>query len=111
MSELALGDFTLSRVVESNDPHLPARAVFPDWDSDIVRPHLDWMVPRHLTRDGEKLVVVIQSFLIKTPRHTILVDACGGNHKNRNGSFFHQRRWRWLERLAAESRFRRLHVN
>lgn len=101
MSDLALGDFTLSRIVESNDPHLAARNVFPDWSDEAVRPHLDWMVPRHFIPDGEKLVIVIQSFLVRTRHHTILVDACGGNDKNRHGSHFHQRRWPWLERLAA----------
>ena len=96
-----LGDFSLTRVEESNDPHLAAGAVFPDWDLDLVRPHLDWMVPRHFVPEGEKLVVVIQSFLVRTRHHTILVDACGGNDKDRNGSHFHQRQWNWLERLAA----------
>ena len=34
--------------------------------------------------DGDdRLVLCIQSFVIKTPRHNILVDACVGNHKPR----------------------------
>jgi glyoxylase-like metal-dependent hydrolase (beta-lactamase superfamily II) len=74
--------------------------VFPDWNADAVAPHRGWMVPRHLTADG-RLVIVIQSFLVKTPHHTILVDACGGNDKDRHGSHFHRRQWNWLDTLAA----------
>jgi glyoxylase-like metal-dependent hydrolase (beta-lactamase superfamily II) len=101
MSEVSLGEFSLSRVVESDDPHLLAREVFPDWDSEAVRPHLDWLVPRHFIPDAEILAITIQSFLIKTPHHTILVDACGGNDKNRARPHFHQKALPWLETLAA----------
>ena len=83
MSDLTLGEFTLTRVVEIEDAALVATEVFPDWDPDAVRPHLDWMVPRHFDAEAGTLAITIQSFLIKTPRHTILVDACGGNEKTR----------------------------
>ena len=44
------------------------------------------MVPRHYDPASGK--VVIQSFLVRAPRHTILVDACAGNRKCRNPEFF-----------------------
>jgi glyoxylase-like metal-dependent hydrolase (beta-lactamase superfamily II) len=100
MTDLTLGDFALTRVVESDDPHLVPAAVFPDWDEDAVAPHRSWLVPRHLRENGH-LAVVIQSFLITTPHHTILVDSCGGNDKDRHGSHFHERNWNWLDDLAA----------
>lgn len=101
MDRMLLGDFSLTRVVESDDPHLLTREVFPDWKDEAVRPHLDWMVPRHFLPDLERLVIVIQSFLIRTPHHTILVDACGGDDKERARPHFHYRRTGWLDRLAA----------
>jgi glyoxylase-like metal-dependent hydrolase (beta-lactamase superfamily II) len=101
MADTKLGEFTLSRVTEGSGFHSPARDVFPDWDTEAVAPHLDWMVPRHYRPDGELLNIIIQSFLIKTPRHTILVDSCGGNDKNRKRPHFHQQKWPWLETLAA----------
>ena len=100
MKNFELGRFSLTRIVESNDPHLYAKNVFPDWNRELIKPHLDWMIPRHFLPNEEKLVIVIQSFLIKTPHHTILVDTCGGNHKERHGSFFHQRQWNWIDKLA-----------
>lgn len=101
MSDFSLGEFTLSRVVESDHTPLLATELFPEWDINAIRPHLDWMVPRHFMPDSELLAIVTQSFLIKTPHHTILVDACGGNSKHRNRPHFHQRNWPWLETLAA----------
>lgn len=101
MSDLSLGDFSLSRVVESDDPHLLAREVFPDWDTEAIQPHLDWLAPRHFLPDGEILAITIQSFLIKTPHHTILVDACGGNDKIRARPHFDQKRLPWIETLAT----------
>ena len=101
MSDLVLGDITLARVVESDNPHLLAGEVFPDWNDDAVRPHLDWMVPRHFKPERNELVITIQSFLVKTPHHTILVDACGGNDKERNRPQFHRQDGPWLETLGA----------
>jgi len=96
-----LGEFGLSRVIEIENSHLPATQVFPDWDPEAVRPHLDWMVPRHFDPERGSLSIVIQSYLIRTPHHTILVDACGGNDKTRARDHFHQQQRPWLDRLAA----------
>ena len=101
MSDLSLGELSLTRVVETDVPHSLAREVFPDWDLQAVEPHLDWLVPRHFVPEGEILALTIQSFLIKTPRHTILVDACGGNDKQRARPQFHQKKLPWLDTLAA----------
>ena len=101
MEKNILGEFSLSRVVELDNTQLLASEVFPDWDADAVRPHLEWMVPRHFDPDDGTLAIVIQGFLIKTPHHTILVDACGGNDKTRRRAHFHQQNRPWLETLAA----------
>ncbi len=101
MDRVGLGNFSLTRVVESDNPHLKAREVFPDWDDDLVKPHKSWLVPRHLNYAGDTLTMVIQSFLLKTAHHTILVDACGGDHKERKRPHFHQRQTGWLEKLAS----------
>ena len=44
----------------------------------------------------------IHSWLLRTPHHTILVDTCTGNDKNRPMfSRFHMRQTGYLERLQA----------
>ena len=41
------------------------------------------MVPNHYDPVEDRLVTSIHSWLIRTPRHTILLDTCSGNHKFR----------------------------
>jgi glyoxylase-like metal-dependent hydrolase (beta-lactamase superfamily II) len=101
MADLSLGQFSLSRVIEDEHSWLEARRLFPDWNDNVIAGHLDWMVPRHFNPNNEHLSIVIQSFLLKTPRYTILVDACAGNDKKRNWPLFNQQQVPWLEALAA----------
>jgi len=59
------------------------------------------MVPRHYRPDSGKVVIAIQAFLIRTPRHTILVDSCVGNDKPRNREFFDRAGFPWMSRFLA----------
>lgn len=63
--------------------------------------HARWLVPRFYDPLADRLAITIQSFLLKTRHHTILVDACSGNHKTRERQFFNHREWPWLRALAA----------
>ena len=47
------------------------------------------------------LIITIQSFLIRQNGLTVLVDACGGNDKERARPHFHRRSWPWLETLRS----------
>ena len=42
-----------------------------------------------------------ESYLVRTPHHTILVDACGGNDEDRNRPLFDHAETTWLDTLAA----------
>jgi glyoxylase-like metal-dependent hydrolase (beta-lactamase superfamily II) len=42
-----------------------------------------WLEPTFVDPASNGLVLTIQSFVIKTPHHNILIDACVGNHKPR----------------------------
>ena len=101
MYDFAFGDIGLTRIVEMEMPLLEARTFFPDWDEAAIVPHADWMVPRHYRPDSGLVVLAIQAFLIKTARHTILVDSCVGNRKPRNREFFNDAEFPWMDRLLA----------
>lgn len=47
------------------------------------------------------LVYTIQSFLVVTPEHALLIDACVGNAKTRTRPQFHEQDSDWLTRLRA----------
>lgn len=95
------GDVTVAPIVEMELPLLEAAAFFPDWNEDAVEPHREWMVPRHYDPASGKVVINIQSFLVRTPRHTILVDTCVGNRKRRNREFFDDAAFPWMDRFLA----------
>ncbi|MEC7488180.1 MAG: MBL fold metallo-hydrolase [Pseudomonadota bacterium] len=101
MFEFAFGDITVTRVVEMEMPMLHAATFFPDWDDALIQLHLDWLVPRHFDPASGNVVISIQAFLIRTPRHTILVDSCVGNHKPRNRKMFNDAVFPWMDNFRA----------
>ena len=101
MYDFTFGDISVTRIVEMETPLLDARTFFPDWNEAAIAPHTDWMVPRHYQPDTGLVVLAIQSFLIRTEHHTILVDGCVGNHKPRNREFFNDATFPWMNRFLA----------
>ena len=98
-SNWTFGDSTLRRIVEYEGPILSPFEIF----SDCTQAHLDqnraWLVPRFQDATSGILIITIQSFLIRRDGLTVLVDACGGNDKERARPHFHRRSWPWLETL------------
>ena len=98
-SNWTFGDSTLRRIVEYEGPILSPFEIF----GDCTQAHLDqnraWLVPRFQDATSGILIITIQSFLIRRDGLTVLVDACGGNDKERARPHFHRRSWPWLETL------------
>ena len=101
MFNLSFGDITVTRIVEMEMPLLEASVFFPDWREVAVKPHLDWMVPRHYDPLSGNVVINIQAFLVQTPRHKILVDTCVGNHKPRKRDMFDGAVFPWMRNFLA----------
>jgi glyoxylase-like metal-dependent hydrolase (beta-lactamase superfamily II) len=60
------------------------------------------MAPNFYVPSTNQFIMSVHSWLIRTPRHNILVDTCCGNAKNRPGSpHFHQLDTPYLDRLQA----------
>ena len=97
-----LGEFGLTRVIELEGPGFVPGELFPDATADVFEAHAGWLVPRHVDPDTGRLVMCIQTYVVRTPRHTILVDTCVGNHKPRPGRpAWHLRDGPFLADLAA----------
>lgn len=82
---LKVGEFEISRVVEIEGPFLEIRNFIPDVDMDVVEANKDWLMPRYIEPVTNKIILSIQSYILRTPRYTILVDTCVGNDKPRPG--------------------------
>ena len=84
-------------------PFVNPTQAFPDATEEDISAHRPWMEPSALCPESGRLILAVQSYLIRTSRHTVLVDTCVGCDK-RNEWFppWHQRSDEsWLARLAA----------
>lgn len=84
-TQIKLGDITIHRVVEQEAPIFVALEFFPTLTRELLDENLSWLAPTYIDPATEKLILCVQSYLVKTGRHTILVDSCVGNHKPRPG--------------------------
>jgi glyoxylase-like metal-dependent hydrolase (beta-lactamase superfamily II) len=82
-SAIELQDITIHRVVEQQAPFLDAREFLPTLPRELLDQNLSWMAPTFFDPATGRLILCIQSFLVKTPHHNILIDSCVGNHKPR----------------------------
>lgn len=96
-----LGDVSATRIEESLGFSKAPTDFFTDFDPAVFDLHMDWMVPLHYNPEKNRIITSVHSWLIRTPRHTILLDACGGNHKNRPWNpRFHNLDTPFIENLA-----------
>jgi flavorubredoxin len=98
-----IGNVTVTRIEEQlGFASRPPEQYLDGFDREMLAQHLDWLVPHHYSPDHDRLITSIHSWLIRTDRHTILLDSCAGNHKNRPGfSRFDQLDTPFLQRLRA----------
>lgn len=97
-----IGEVEISRIPEFEMPMFEPSFIYPTLAAETLERHRAWLSPRHLDPATGRLVISVHGLVIRTNRRTILVDACGGNDKNRPGRpHFHMQRRPWLERLAA----------
>lgn len=81
-SAIELGEIKIRRIVEQEGPFFPVHDFFPKFTPEMMAENSHWLQPRFVDKDG-MLVLCIQSYVIETPHHKILVDSCVGNHKPR----------------------------
>jgi glyoxylase-like metal-dependent hydrolase (beta-lactamase superfamily II) len=97
-----IGDIRIARVEESCQPAFPPSVMFPDLPAEALERQLPWMAPNYYDPQAGLLVASIHSWVVRTRHHTILIDTCGGNHKERpDFPPLHQLALPWLDRLAA----------
>jgi glyoxylase-like metal-dependent hydrolase (beta-lactamase superfamily II) len=95
---ISVGDITVHRIVEQEAPLFRAFTFFPTLTKEMLEANRSWLDPRYVT--GDKLVVCVQSYVLRTSHHTIMIDACVGNHKSRPTIPF----WHMLKSDAYEKR-------
>ncbi|MGE0418884.1 MAG: MBL fold metallo-hydrolase [Acetobacteraceae bacterium] len=87
----SVGDLVVHRVIESNGPLFNPREFFPALTQEALNENLHWLQPHYIDPATGQLVLCIQSYVVKTRHHNILIDSCVGNHKDRpNYAFWHR---------------------
>ena len=76
------------------------RFLFPELTYEDFEPFRSWLVPSFSTEDL-KVRLSIHTFVIRTAHHTILVDTCVGDDKERGIEQWHRLDSGYLDRLAA----------
>ena len=99
---MKLGEVAITPVVEIGRSSFPTASMLPDSRADAVAAHYSWLKPHFFDEAVGDLASRIQTYLVKTPEHTIVIDTCVGNDKRREGSaLWHMRAGGYLDDLAA----------
>ena len=81
MRHLQIGDVTITSLIERDGPWRKPEAMFPAYDPAIAAEHFKTMEPEVFDHASGRMVITYQTFVVRTPKHTILVDTCTGEDK------------------------------
>src|SRR6202042_2040285 len=76
------GDLTIHRIIEQETTFLPALDLFPPPSPDLLAENRDWMRKAGAIHENDTQIKCFQSYVVRTPHHTILIDSCIGNDKS-----------------------------
>ena len=101
MSTMKLGEVEITRVVEIPRSTYPTANMLPGSDAAVIARHrAGWLGAFYDTSTGD-LGSRIQSYVVRTPNETVLIDACVGNDKARENQLWNMRNGTWLDDLRA----------
>ena len=102
-TEFSIGDMTTHRIVEQEQGFTPLFEFLPTLSKEQFEENRSWMEQGAYDPKTGNVVLCFQSYVVKTPHHNILVDACIGNNK----TFAHRPSWHnksdgnWMAALKA----------
>jgi glyoxylase-like metal-dependent hydrolase (beta-lactamase superfamily II) len=83
METLNFGDVTVDRLVELEAPGFHPGYFLPDATEEAIAAQHDWLVPNFIHPESGRMIQSVHAYIIRTEQHTILVDTCIGNDKDR----------------------------
>jgi glyoxylase-like metal-dependent hydrolase (beta-lactamase superfamily II) len=99
---LEIGDVAITRIVEQQGPFFGVFDFFPDLTAERLEENRAWLEPVFVDPASQKVNLCIQSYVVRTPHHTILIDSCVGNHKPRPS----RPMWHMMNSQRYESSFK-----
>jgi glyoxylase-like metal-dependent hydrolase (beta-lactamase superfamily II) len=101
MAVRAIGNATIEKVEEICGAGFKPARMFPKFDQEAFDAQKGWMVPDHVEPGSDRLIGSVHTWVVKTGKHTILIDTCLGNHKDRHNPGWNKLNTPFLERLQA----------
>lgn len=102
MRHLQLGDVRIDRLVELQGPGYEPTFFFPDATLEGFEGEMDWLSPHFWDNAANTFLRAIQSYVVRTAHHTVLVDSCVGHGKERPSTPAWDRlQSTWLDQLIA----------
>ena len=99
MAPVRFGDVEVARIEEMIWTVSP-RYLYAGLPNEAFEPYRDWLTP-HFSTEDFKWRLSIHTFVVRTRHHTILVDTCVGNDRQRSVPAWNHMRTDYPERLAA----------
>jgi glyoxylase-like metal-dependent hydrolase (beta-lactamase superfamily II) len=81
MDQWQFGEIGVTRILEMVNQLDTIGEFFPDATEAALAPHLSWLSPRGLDPVTGRLIMPMQSYLVRSRHHRILIDTCVGNNK------------------------------
>jgi glyoxylase-like metal-dependent hydrolase (beta-lactamase superfamily II) len=100
MTAITLGEVSIRRVVEIDRSFNRTLDMLPGSTAEAIARHDAWLRPHFFDPAVNDLAARIQTYVVRTPAHTVLIDTGVGNDKTRAGSpAWHLRQGAYLEDL------------
>jgi len=88
----SVGDLTVHRIIEQEMPFFDPFEFFPGLTAEVLEANRAWLEPAALDPRTGHINLCIQSYVVRTPHHTVLIDSCVGNDKDRpTRAFWHMK--------------------
>jgi glyoxylase-like metal-dependent hydrolase (beta-lactamase superfamily II) len=101
MLSLRLGEVAIDAVEEISGPRYKPAFLLPEAPADLIAGHARWMAPDLYDPAADLLAMVRQTNVVRTQHHTILIDTCVGDDKERNRAAIHRLKSPWRDNFKA----------
>jgi glyoxylase-like metal-dependent hydrolase (beta-lactamase superfamily II) len=102
MKPLTVGDVAIAAIIEREGPWRRPEDYFPQVPAETLAARLAELEPNLFDAASGMLPITFQSFLVRTPHHTVLIDTCVGEDKtDRWPEFVDYPKRPWLDNLHA----------
>jgi len=101
-TQFRVDDMTIDRIIEKEYGFEEMLKFLPTATAELLDENRSWLEPRALDPTTSHAVFCFQSYVVRTPHHTVLVDACIGNDKTSRYPEWHRKTDpTWMNALKA----------